>query len=80
MTLIENKTKHPPPHAKYLVSREGWMFVATPCYGMHQPWWVSAVCVGSVPDSYTTCRETDPVAMLDTDKWVPMKEVLEALT
>ena len=70
MTLTENKRQHPPPHAKYLVSRDGWHFVATPCYGMHHPWWVSAICGDE------NRRETDPVAMLDSDKWVPLNDVL----
>lgn len=78
MTLTENTTKYPPPHAKYLVSRDGWYFVATPCYGMHSPWWVSAVCAGSIETSPTTC-EAAPVPMLDTDKWVPLTEVQEKL-
>lgn len=35
------KDSHPPPHARYEVyRREVGTFVATPCYGMHQPWWV----------------------------------------
>ena len=31
---------YPSPHARYLVIRNGTVFTATPCYGLHDPWWV----------------------------------------
>jgi len=30
---------YPTPHRRYLVKRGYYHFVATPCYGMHDPWW-----------------------------------------
>lgn len=53
------KDEHPPSHAKYLVKRSGRFFTATPCYGLHVPWWV--VC--------TMESEAEPVPMQDTDEW-----------
>lgn len=75
MNWTLNTTKYPEPHAKYLVKRDGWIFVATPCYGMHAPWWVAAIGP-ALP--YGT-REVDPVPMLDTDEWVPLTIVTEVL-
>ena len=51
--------KHPPPHARYLLERDGVVFTATPCYGMHAPWWVVKTLDG----------EAEPQAMQDGDKW-----------
>ncbi len=37
--------ERPAPHARYEVWREeAGHFVATPCYGMHAPWWVPLTC------------------------------------
>ena len=58
------KQRHPPPHAKYLVRRGEFLFTATPCYGMHSPWWVVRTMGG----------EADPIGMNDYDEW----EVLPA--
>jgi len=58
--------QYPPPHAKYLVQRGHWMFVATPCYGMHNPWWV--------PMTYN--GETEPIKIEPTDKWMPLDAVI----
>ena len=49
----------PPPHQRYLVKRNGREFVATPCYGMHDPLWVP-----SIPDG-----EAEPVIMHPDDEW-----------
>ena len=49
----------PKPHQKYLVQRDGFVFTATPCYGMHAPWWVVMTMDGEAP----------PVPMKDSDKW-----------
>ncbi len=41
------------------------LFTATPCYGMHEPWWVVKTMEGEAP----------PVPMKDEDEWchlVPM--------
>lgn len=54
--------KHPKPHARYLIRRDGVLFMATPCYGMHNPWWVVKTLEGEAP----------PVAILDTDEWMPL--------
>lgn len=55
--------KQPRPHARYLVRRDGATHTATPCYGMHAPWWVPMGING---------REYDPVDMRDTDEWQPV--------
>lgn len=52
--------QHPPPHRRYLVYRSGLHFVATPCYGMHLPWWVPMTPAGELP----------PIDMKPTDEWV----------
>lgn len=49
----------PKPHRRYVVRRDGVLFTATPCYGMHAPWWVVKTMEG----------EADPVDMRDTDEW-----------
>ena len=51
--------QHPAPHRRYVVKRGDLTVTATPCYGMHNPWWV--VC--------TFEREVDPVPMQDGDEW-----------
>lgn len=59
--------KYPPPHSQYLVQRGRSLFIATPCYGMHSPWWV--------PDSPT--GETEPINILADDKWMPIDQVIK---
>lgn len=54
----------PAPHARYFVRRDEITFTATPCYGLHNPWWVPRV-----PVDGTGCKETDPIDMLDSDVW-----------
>jgi hypothetical protein len=56
-------TGHPPPHAKYIVRRGLAHFIATPCYGMHAPWWVP-----SNPDG-----ESPPIDMEDGDAWAALE-------
>lgn len=56
---------YPPPHTRYLVARGGYQFVATPCYGMHSPWWVAMV----------TDAEVHPVAMASGDTWIALATV-----
>mgnify|MGYP001614250891 CR=1 FL=1 len=58
--------RHPKKHAKYIVRRDGFVHTATPCYGIHVPWWVPMSMVGR--------REQEPVAMLDTDEWQPLSK------
>ena len=54
----------PVPHTKYLVHRAGWgPFVATPCYGMHEPWWVPYA--GEAEPPYVG----KPTVMRDDDLW-----------
>lgn len=55
--------QHPPPHAKYVVKRNGNLFTATPCYFGHKSWWV----VRLMPEDWP--NEADPVPMLDDDEW-----------
>lgn len=62
----EVSTQQPPPHKRYLVMRDSLYYTATPCYGMHQPWWV--VKTMELPPG----DEAKPVPMVDTDRWWPI--------
>lgn len=63
-TLVSEK--YPPPHEKYIVQRGSFIYTATPCYGMHNPWWVVMTMKG----------EVDPVIIETTDKWVKLNDVI----
>ena len=54
-----------PPHARYLVQRQRFQFVATPCYGMHAPWWVPMTPTG----------ESDPIATEPDDTWISLLDL-----
>lgn len=54
------KDEHPPPHQRYLLRRNDNIYTATPCYGIHAPWWVVKALLGG---------ELEPVPMLDDDEW-----------
>lgn len=57
---------HPPAHEIYKVFRQGiGEFHATPCYGMHSPWWV--------PRNGFTKTESEPIPMDDDDLWIKSK-------
>lgn len=56
--------QQPAPHARYIVRRGRYLFTATPCYGMHVPWWVVTTLDGEAP----------PVPMEDADEWQPVPE------
>lgn len=58
------KDRHPQPHSVYRVCRDGRMFDATPCYGLHNPWWV--------PRNGFTRQESEPIDMVDEDRWMPL--------
>jgi len=58
MTIAE---QHPAAHNKYLVLRGVTYFTATPCYGMHAPWWVVRIMGKRF--------EAEPEPMEDTDQW-----------
>lgn len=60
---------HPAPHARYLVCRERVAFVATPCYGLHVPWWVPSGAMG----------ELDPVGFQPEDLWCPLTALAPSL-
>lgn len=62
--------KMPAPHSQYVVIRDGAIFTATPCYGMHAPWWVTLTM---------NRKEADPVTMLDDDKWLSLDSAILAL-
>lgn len=62
--LTKCSDKHPPPHAKYTVHRDGLVFTATPCYGMHSPWWVVRTMEGEAP----------PVSIMPSDEWELISE------
>ncbi len=57
---------YPPPHNKYLVQRGHYLFVATPCYGMHSPWWVPMIHNG----------EVEPINIESSDKWMKLDAVI----
>ena len=59
--------QHPVPHQRYLVVRDRVVFTATPCYGMHEPWWVVKTMEGEAP----------PVTMDNEDEWALLSDVLE---
>lgn len=65
---------HPDPHAKYVVVRDGLVFTATPCYGMHSPWWV----VTTMGDGVHT-DEAPPVPFRPDDRYWPLAECLDLL-
>ena len=59
MEWIKISEKYPPAHDLYVVSRDDHEYLATPCYGMHHPWWVVKVMDG----------DAEPVPMKDDDYW-----------
>lgn len=61
---MKNSEQYPKAHAKYVVRREGVIFTATPCYGMHDPWWVVRV----MGEAY----EAQPEPMKADDEWWPL--------
>lgn len=60
--------RFPEPHRRYAVKRGNYCptyFVAIPCYGMHEPWWVPSTPQG----------ETDPIAIEKLlDSWRPIDD------
>ena len=66
---IKVEDQSPPPHRVYRVYRQGvGEFHATPCYGLHHPWWV--------PRNGFTLKESFPIDMQDWDYWaIPRDEV-----
>lgn len=69
MEWTEIRMESPAPHARYEVWRkETGIFVATPCYGMHQPWWVPRTVDLYSPGSTT-------FSMQDDDLWRPWVEI-----
>jgi hypothetical protein len=59
---------YPPPHNRYLLKRGDVMVTATPCYGIHEPWWVVRTLVG----------EAAPEPMRDGDVWFTEVDGLRA--
>jgi hypothetical protein len=64
------KEKAPEIHERHLVMRNGFIFTATPCYGMHSPLWV----VKTMSDK--NCGEVEPVVMLETDQHMPLNDAI----
>lgn len=62
--------KQPRPHTRYVVLRDGKLFTATPCYGIHEPWWVAKTMASRWPD------EAGPEPMQPDDIWWPLGEYL----
>lgn len=54
-----------PPRYTNIIKRNGLIFTACPCYGMHHPWWVVRHLDGS---------EGPPVNMEDSDEWLSVSE------
>ncbi len=63
--LTTVKAEEPPRHEKSIVHRDGFVFTATPCYGMHEPWWVVKTMGG---------QAVDPVPMRDSDRWRRLRD------
>lgn len=78
---MKNSDQHPPPHAKYIVRRNGLLYTATPCYGLHNPWWVVRL-MGDFfgPDGkyHQDQFEATPIEMRDSDEWWPIDEFMAA--
>ncbi len=66
MKLTAVSEQQPPPHCRYMVQRGDCTFVATPCYGLHLPWWVPMGPEG----------EGDPVALEKGDQWIAISEII----
>lgn len=64
------KEESPGRHKQHLVMRNGFIFTATPCYGMHPPLWV----VKTMGDK--NCGEVEPVVMLETDQHMPLNDAV----
>lgn len=67
------ETMQPEPHSVYRVwdKDRANFFDATPCYGLHNPWWV--------PRNGFTKQESAPIPMKGT-YWKPLKAMLTAHT
>ncbi len=62
----------PAPHARYRAWRKDiGHFDATPCYGLHSPWWV--------PRNSVTKEESEPISMKDS-YWKPLEDPPEEKT
>lgn len=59
MTLVSEQS--PPPHALYLVRRNGKLHTCTVCYGMHAPWWIV---------HHLDSSEAEPLGMQPDDRWL----------
>ena len=55
--------QYPPPGTLCALRRNNLYFTATPCYGMHKPWWIVRT-LGEFP-----YHEVNPVDMKDEDLW-----------
>lgn len=55
--------QYPSTHKRYLLWRDGVAFTATPCYGLHEPWWVVRTLSG----------EAAPEQMLPGDRWTVIR-------
>lgn len=57
---------YPEKHKAFVVKRLGLYFTATPCYGMHSPWWVIQYPFGeSINEATTAMRDGDEFWPLD---------------
>lgn len=72
--LVRVSDAAPTRHARHLVKRGGLLFTATPCYGLHAPWWVVRTMSESWPN------EADPVPMRDDDEWMPIEEAAQKVS
>lgn len=60
---------YPEKHKAFVVKRLGLYFTATPCYGMHSPWWAIQYPFGESINEATT-------AMRDGDEFWPLTDQL----
>lgn len=61
-------TESPRPHARYEVRRDDvGVFAATPCYGLHEPWWVPLTADVFAPGAVI-------IPMMRQDHWRPWQK------
>ena len=62
--MIKVSEELPRASTPYVVRRRKRLFIASPCYGQHKPWWRARTVTG----------DAGPVAMEDDDEYLPLCE------
>ena len=70
---MKNSQEYPEPNRRYVVLRDELLFTATPCFGMHAPWWVTKTMF-SFPEN-----ENAPTPMREDDEWWSLEEFLQKM-